>query len=55
MYKTCTAVRTEQDAKRMFERYGTFLIATLSIEVDRLEHMIQQKYPEFEYIDLEVL
>ena len=55
VYKTCTAVRTESDAKHMFERYGTFLIATLSIEVDRLEHMIQQKYPEFEYIDLEVL
>lgn len=48
-------VQTEEDAKRMFERSAVFLLATLSIEVDRLEHIIRTAYPEFKYIDLEVL
>ena len=39
----------------IFERYGVFLLATLSIEVDRLEHEIMAAFPEFRYIDLEVL
>ena len=39
----------------MFERSAVFLLATLSIEVDRLEHIIRTEYPEFKYIDLEVL
>eukprot|EP00967_Tisochrysis_lutea_P125907 scaffold212128_cov32-Tisochrysis_lutea.AAC.4 len=45
----------EEDAKSMFERSAVFLLATLSIEVDRLEHIIRTEYPEFKYIDLEVL
>ena len=48
-------VQSEAEAQAMFERYGTFLMATLSLEVDRLEHMITIAYPEFKYIDLEVL
>ena len=55
VYKACKRVESEQDAQAMFERYGTFLMATLSLEVDRLEHMITSAYPEFVYIDLEVL
>ena len=55
VYKTCSNVQSEADAKRMFERSAVFLMATLSIEVDRLEHIIRVAYPEFKYIDLEVL
>ena len=39
----------------LFERYSAFLLATLSIEVDRLEHLIAASFPEFKYIDIEVL
>lgn len=53
--KSCQAVSSEQDAKLIFERYSSFLLATLSMEVDRLEHLISSAYPEFKYIDLEVL
>ena len=53
--KSCQAVATQEDAKLIFERYSSFLLATLSIEVDRLEHLISSAYPEFKYIDLEVL
>ncbi|EOD20410.1 hypothetical protein EMIHUDRAFT_101776 [Emiliania huxleyi CCMP1516] len=97
VHKTCRAVETEEDAKRLFERSAVFLLATLSIEaaapaaltrrahkqqprdlpsasphtpqtrarrvisplsspqVDRLEHIVRTAYPEFKYIDLEVL
>jgi len=55
VYKTCKDVECEEDAKSMFERSAVFLLATLSIEVDRLEHIIRTEYPEFKYIDLEVL
>ena len=41
--------------KVLFERYSAFLLATLSIEVDRLEHLISSEFPEFKYIDLEIL
>lgn len=53
--KSCQAVSSEADAKLIFERYSSFLLATLSMEVDRLEHLISSAYPEFKYIDLEVL
>ena len=53
--KSCQAVSSEEDAKLIFERYSSFLLATLSMEVDRLEHLISSAYPEFKYIDLEVL
>ena len=49
------AVKTEAEARQIFERYGVFFLATLSVEIDRLEHMIQAAYPEFAYIDIEVL
>ena len=55
VYRSCKSVDSEAEAQVVFERYGTFLMATLSLEVDRLEHMITQAYPEFRYIDLEVL
>lgn len=45
----------EADAKLIFERYSVFLLATLSMEVDRLEHLISSAFPEFQFIDLEVL
>jgi zinc transporter 9 len=48
--KSCQAVNTQDDAKLIFERYSSFLLATLSIEVDRLEHLISSAYPEFKYI-----
>ena len=48
-------VSSEEDAKIIFERYSAFLLATLSMEVDRLEHLISSAFPEFKYIDLEVL
>ena len=32
VHKTCRAVETEEDAKRLFERSAVFLLATLSIE-----------------------
>ena len=53
--RSCREVHTEADAKLIFERYSTFLLATLSMEVDRLEHLIGSAYPEVTYIDLEVL
>jgi zinc transporter 9 len=53
--KSCQEVQTEADAKIIFERYSTFLLATLSMEVDRLEHQISSAFPEFKFIDLEVL
>ncbi len=52
---SCQAVKTEAEARQIFERYGVFFLATLSVEIDRLEHMIQAAYPEFAYIDIEVL
>ena len=55
VHRACKSVGSEAEAQVVFERYGTFLMATLSLEVDRLEHMITQAYPEFKYIDLEVL
>ena len=55
VYKACASVGSEAEAQEMMERYSTFLLATLSIEVDRLEHRIQSSFPEFQYIDLEVL
>ncbi|EOD23627.1 hypothetical protein EMIHUDRAFT_239339 [Emiliania huxleyi CCMP1516] len=63
VHKTCRAVETEEDAKRLFERSAVFLLATLSIEAaapaaltrHRLEHIVRTAYPEFKYIDLEVL
>ena len=53
--RSCQEVANEEDAKLMFERYSAFLLATLSMEVDRLEHLISSAFPEFKYIDLEVL
>jgi hypothetical protein len=53
--KSCQAVGDEADAKLIFERYSVFLLATLSMEVDRLEHLISSAFPEFQFIDLEVL
>ena len=53
--RSCQEVVTEDDAKLIFERYSSFLLATLSMEVDRLEHVITASFPEFKYIDLEVL
>ena len=55
VHRACKSVDSEAEAQVVFERYGTFLMATLSLEVDRLEHMITEAYPEFKYIDLEVL
>ena len=55
VYQSCRAVRTEDDTKVLFARYSAFLLATLSIEVDRLEHQITSAFPEFKYIDIEVL
>ena len=52
---SCQAVKTEAEARQIFERYGVFFLATLSVEIDRFEHMIQAAYPEFAYIDIEVL
>ena len=54
-FASCQQVANEEDAKLIFERYSAFLLATLSMEVDRLEHLISSKFPEFKYIDLEVL
>ena len=54
-FASCREVQSEEDARALFERYGVFLLATLSIEVDRLEHEIMAAFPEFQYIDLEVL
>ena len=53
--RSCQEVNTEDDAKLIFERYSSFLLATLSMEVDRLEHVITAHYPEFKHIDFEVL
>ena len=53
--RSCQQVASEDDAKVLFERYSAFLLATLSMEVDRLEHLISSAFPEFKYIDLEVL
>ena len=55
VHQSCREVHTEADAKLLFERYSSFLLATLSIEVDRLEHLIMSEFPEFKYIDIEVL
>jgi len=55
VYKSCRAVHSEAHAKVLFERYSAFLLATLSIEVDRLEHLVSSAFPEFKYIDIEVL
>lgn len=53
--KSCQQVGNEAEAKLIFERYSVFLLATLSMEVDRLEHLISSAFPEFQFIDLEVL
>ena len=53
--RSCQQVASEDDARLLFERYSAFLLATLSMEVDRLEHLISSAFPEFKYIDLEVL
>ncbi len=55
VYNSCRTVDSEAATKAIFERYGTFLLATLSIEIDRLEHQIKAAFPEFVHIDLEVL
>ena len=53
--KSCRSVQSEEEAKVVLERYSSFLLATLSMEVDRLEHLISSAYPEFKFIDIEVL
>ena len=41
--------------RREIHRYSRMLLLTLALEVDRIENDIRRKYPEFQYIDLEVL
>ena len=48
-------VESESDARVMLRRYSRMYMLTLSMEMDRIETMIQKKYPEFRHIDLEVL
>ena len=50
-----SGIQEEDDAKLIFERYSVFLLATLSMEVDRLEHLISSEFPELKFIDLEIL
>lgn len=55
VFESCQEVESESDARVMLRRYSRMYMLTLSMEMDRIETMIQKKYPEFRHIDLEVL
>ena len=48
---------TDPDAalRQSLHRYSRMLMITLAFEVDRLEVEIRKAYPEFRYIDIEIL
>eukprot|EP00656_Telonema_subtile_P030053 TRINITY_DN33088_c0_g1_i1.p2 TRINITY_DN33088_c0_g1~~TRINITY_DN33088_c0_g1_i1.p2 ORF type:complete len:136 (+),score=27.56 TRINITY_DN33088_c0_g1_i1:446-853(+) len=53
--ESCKEVKSEQDASKLLRRYSRMYMLTLSMEMDRIETMIQKRFPEFRHIDLEVL
>jgi len=52
---TCKETATDEEVRAMMRRYSRMYMLTLAMEMDRLETIVQKKYPEFRHIDLEIL
>jgi len=48
-------IKTEADTARIFHLASRQNLGMIASEVDRLEDIIRREYPEFRYIDLELL
>ena len=55
IHKDMKAIQTEADTARIFHLSSRQMLGMIASEVDRLEDIIRREYPEFRYIDLELL
>lgn len=50
-----SAVQSKEDTAKIFHLGSRQMLGMIASEVDRLEEIIKRQYPEFRYIDLELL
>eukprot|EP00050_Salpingoeca_kvevrii_P016685 m.57643 g.57643 ORF g.57643 m.57643 type:complete len:534 (+) comp7093_c0_seq2:349-1950(+) len=53
--ENCLHVKEPGEARELSHQLSRVVLIQLALEIDRLEFMIRQRFPEFKYIDLEVL
>ena len=55
IHQDMKGIKTEADTARIFHLASWQNLGMIASEVDRLEDIIRREYPEFRYIDLELL
>lgn len=55
LHSSMTSVQTKEDTAKIFHLGSRQMLGMIASEVDRLEEIIKRQYPEFRYIDLELL